>query len=118
MKRPLKPDTLSLDVGHASSAESLHEMLAAVLHFPGYFGKNWVAFWDCVRDPDQSVMPRRLRAGRQNCVENLQGDENHLRRLLVSLFVLVQCLPLPLVGVAPDQPRPFRSGATRAGGPR
>jgi hypothetical protein len=25
-------------------------------------------------------VPGRLRAGRQNCVENLQGDESHLRR--------------------------------------
>jgi hypothetical protein len=27
-----------------------------------------------------------------------------------SLFVLVQCLPLPLIGLAPDQPRPFPIG--------
>lgn len=53
-------DTITLAVGDATSAQSLHEKLAAALGFPDYYGKNWDAFWDCIRDPDQSTMPQRL----------------------------------------------------------
>ena len=30
--------------------------------------------------PVRDTLDIHLRAGRQNCVDNLQGDENHLRR--------------------------------------
>jgi len=45
---------MTINVSHASSSNSLHEILAASFDFPGYYGKNWDAFWDCVRDPNQS----------------------------------------------------------------
>jgi len=53
-------DTITLTVSDAMSARSLHENLAAALGFPEYYGKNWDAFWDCITDPGQSTMPRRL----------------------------------------------------------
>ena len=56
----MSPDTITLAVSDATSAQSLHEKLAAGLGFPDYYGKNWDAFWDCITDPGQSTMPRRL----------------------------------------------------------
>jgi RNAse (barnase) inhibitor barstar len=53
-------DTMTLAVSDATSAQSLHEKLAVALGFPDYYGKNWDAFWDCITDPGQSTMPRRL----------------------------------------------------------
>ena len=80
MERPLRPEVLSLDIAHASSAVSLHEILAAALHFPGYYGKTWDAFWDCIRDPDQSVMPRRLVVRGMNVLEDRLPREAELLR--------------------------------------
>src|SRR5213595_2378454 len=53
-------EKITIDLGFASSKQSLHEMFAAVLGFPGYYGMNWDAFWDCVRDTEQSSLPRHL----------------------------------------------------------
>ena len=53
-------ETIKLDVSHASSTLSLHEMLAAAFQFPSYYGRNWDAFWDCIRDPNQSRMPKHI----------------------------------------------------------
>lgn len=54
------PEIIKLDVSHASSGLSLHEMLAAAFQFPSYYGKNWDAFWDCIGDPEQSRMPKHV----------------------------------------------------------
>ena len=86
MTPPIQPETLSLTVAHASSGDSLHEMLAAVLQFPGYYGKNWDAFRDCIRDPDQSVMPRRLIIKGIDILEDrLPREAKHLRLCLADV---------------------------------
>ena len=59
-KTSMTADTITLAVSDATSAQSPHEKLAAALGFPDYYGKNWDAFWDCIRDPDQATMPQRL----------------------------------------------------------
>lgn len=41
---------LVLDVGTVHSREELHRLLAAVFHFPDYYGNNWDAFDECIRD--------------------------------------------------------------------
>lgn len=51
---------LAIDVGSVAAVGELHALLARVLRFPGYYGHNWDAFWDCVTDPGQSDMPSRL----------------------------------------------------------
>ena len=56
MRNPLDGAPMShqiqLDLGHFSTATSLHEGLAAVLGFPGYYGKNWDAFDECIADQE------------------------------------------------------------------
>lgn len=51
---------LTIDVEHFSSSESLHEGLAPILGFPGWYGKNWHSFNDGVTHPDISTMPSLL----------------------------------------------------------
>ena len=51
---------LELDLSHVVSRGELHALLANELGFPAYYGRNWDAFWDCVRDEQQSKMPSLL----------------------------------------------------------
>lgn len=51
----------SIDVSGIYDDETLHEYLWKTLGFPGYYGCNWDAFWDCIRSDEQSEMPTRLR---------------------------------------------------------
>jgi ribonuclease inhibitor len=53
-------DEVQIDVSGIASPEELQALLARELGFPGYYGKNWDAFWDCIRDPEQSQMPNHL----------------------------------------------------------
>ena len=79
-------EKITIDVGFASSKQSLHEMFAAVLGFPGYYGMNWDAFWDCVRDSEQSSMPRHLvLKGMSHLEQNLPDDARKLRDIVRDL---------------------------------
>jgi ribonuclease inhibitor len=79
-------EEITIDVGFASSRQSLHETLAAVLGFPGYYGMNWDAFWDCVRDFEQSAMPRHLILnGMSHLDERLPDDARKLRGIISDL---------------------------------
>jgi RNAse (barnase) inhibitor barstar len=40
--------------------ETFHEYLSKKLNFPGYYGFNLNAFWDCITDEGQSSMPKKL----------------------------------------------------------
>ena len=51
---------LVVDVTSVSTARELHAVLARHLAFPGYYGHNWDAFWDCINDAGQSSMPNTL----------------------------------------------------------
>ena len=52
---------LDLDVSDIARSEDLHVLLESLLGFPGNYGRNWDAFWDCISDPEQSTMPDVLR---------------------------------------------------------
>jgi len=41
---------VTIDVGSVESREELHRLLAKALGFPDYYGKNWDAFDECIRD--------------------------------------------------------------------
>jgi len=41
---------LNIDVAAVQSREALHQLLAASFHFPDYYGRNWDAFDECIRD--------------------------------------------------------------------
>lgn len=40
----------SIDVGTVTSREELHALLAESFGFPDYYGMNWDAFDECIRD--------------------------------------------------------------------
>jgi RNAse (barnase) inhibitor barstar len=41
---------LDIDVSLVATARQLHELLAQRLGFPDYYGHNWDAFDECIRD--------------------------------------------------------------------
>jgi len=56
------------------------------LRFPGYYGRNWDAFWDCITDPDQSTMPDVLRVnGWERLAKRLPRDAALMRECLADL---------------------------------
>ena len=55
-----RPDQLTLDVSGIYDEETLHEYFFTTLGFPGYYGFNFDAFWDCITTDEQSSMPVHL----------------------------------------------------------
>lgn len=43
-------DNLRIDVGGIDSREQLHALLSEAFGFPDYYGMNWDAFDECIRD--------------------------------------------------------------------
>lgn len=37
-----------IDLSRVNDANSLHDVLAQALHLPGWYGRNWDAFWDAI----------------------------------------------------------------------
>jgi ribonuclease inhibitor len=77
---------VELELAGVTTSDELHQLLAAKLGFPSYYGNNWDAFWDCVRDPEQSSMPSVLRIRGWNALRfRLPRDARVLRELLGDL---------------------------------
>lgn len=53
-------EELLLDMSGIMDEETFHEYVSKKLDFPGYYGYNLNAFWDCITDEDQSSMPQKL----------------------------------------------------------
>ena len=53
-------EELLLDMSGIMDEETFHEYVSKKLDFPGYYGYNLNAFWDCITDEDQSSMPKKL----------------------------------------------------------
>lgn len=52
-------DVVEIELGDIESIVQLHERLMNQLQFPGWYGKNWDAFWDAIVALVE--MPRALR---------------------------------------------------------
>jgi ribonuclease inhibitor len=77
---------LEIDVTRVDTQAQLHELLAEKLGFPDYYGGNWDAFNDCVRDIEGPLVVRvkgfarlRFRLPRDakiwtNCARDLEPD--------------------------------------------
>lgn len=82
----MNSEKIRINLGFATSKQSLHELLAAVLGFPDYYGMNWDAFWDCIRDPEQSNMPNQLElSGISRLEMTLPQDAQQLRQIIKDL---------------------------------
>lgn len=107
-------DELHLDMSGVVDERTFHEYVSETLGFPGYYGRNLDALWDCITDDAQSSMPERL------VVEGLA----HLERRLPGLHDnLVDCLR-EYAREFPDREVVFRrhslseGGIDQDGGPR
>jgi len=67
-----REEKLVLDLSGILDEETLHEYLSKKLNFPGYYGYNFDAFWDCITDEEQPSMPKVLR------IEGLAALEKYL----------------------------------------
>ncbi len=82
----MSADELVLDLARERSKQALHRLLAQGLGFPDYYGMNWDAFWDCVRDDDQSRLPRHLvLAGMASLEQSLPHEARTLQQVLREL---------------------------------
>jgi len=76
---------LLLDLSGIIDAETLHEYLSKKLNFPGYYGFNFDAFWDCIRDDEQSSMPSLLRLeGLAELSKNLPDEYEKFMRCMTD----------------------------------
>jgi ribonuclease inhibitor len=51
---------LLIDMSGIMDEETFHEYVSKKFNFPGYYGYNLNALWDCITDDDQSSMPKLL----------------------------------------------------------
>ena len=46
------PNSLIVDVSSVNTPQQLHDLLFEAFQFPHYYGGNWDAFDDCIRDAE------------------------------------------------------------------
>jgi ribonuclease inhibitor len=82
---PLRPDSLTLDLTGIYDEETLHEYLSKMLSFPEYYGRNFDACWDCIRDEEQSIMPKALKViGLSDLASHLPQEAKLLKQSLLD----------------------------------
>jgi ribonuclease inhibitor len=73
-------DELEIDVSSVLTRAELHELLAQAFGFPDYYGKNWDAFDECIREVG---IPGRVRiVGMQPLRERLPREATLLMACL------------------------------------
>lgn len=77
-------DTLSVDVGSVISPQDLHRGLAELFHFPDYYGQNWDAFDECIRDVE--LPPHVEIVGLQALRERLPKEAESLERCVADFI--------------------------------
>ncbi|WP_225312987.1 barstar family protein [Vibrio fortis] len=53
-------EELLIDMSGIMDEETFYEYVSKKLNFPGLYGYNLDAFWDCITDENQSSMPQKL----------------------------------------------------------
>ncbi len=70
-----------IDVGDVATAGELHHILMTALGFPGFYGRNWNAFWDAITALVE--MPEVLRLERwQELTVALPDEARWMKRCL------------------------------------
>jgi RNAse (barnase) inhibitor barstar len=88
--------SLVIDVSSVQTRDELHELLADQLGFPDYYGKNWDAFDECIRDfpPSrilqivgflslENALPREA-AMLRNCLEVFEAELPDSRKVVIK----------------------------------
>ena len=47
---PMTKEPFVLDLADCKEANDLHRRIRITFGFPGYYGENWDAMWDCLTD--------------------------------------------------------------------
>jgi RNAse (barnase) inhibitor barstar len=76
-----RKECVAIDLSSVLSTEELHALLLDALGFPGWYGRNWHAFWDAITGLVE--MPQRL---------NLVGWDSFRQRFPRDAEVMRQCL--------------------------
>ena len=97
---------LLIDMSGITNEKAFQAYVSKKLKFPGYYGHNLDAFWDCIMDEEQSSMPQRLR------VEGLAALKSNLPKLHNGF---VQCLK-DYVKECPDREVVFRHDSPSSAG--
>lgn len=81
-----RPDLIVLDLTSAETSEGLQVLLRDALGFPGWYGRNWNAFWDAITALVE--MPQRLQlVGWKAFAERLPTDASIMKQCLDELSV-------------------------------
>ena len=72
--------SLEIDVAEVATWEALHEKLADAFQFPRYYGRNWNAFDECIRDV---TLPAKV---------TIRGLEKLRAKLPFEAELLSQCI--------------------------
>ncbi|WP_077755734.1 barstar family protein [Shewanella psychrophila] len=70
-------EELLIDMSGIMDEETFHEYVAKKLNFPGYYGFNLDAFWDCITDDDQLAMPRKLKVEGMAALKSFLPEVHH-----------------------------------------
>lgn len=71
----------AIDLRHVKTAHQLHELLKTSLQLPAYYGMNWDAFKDAIRD--ENALPHSLILRSWASLQaHLPHDASMLRKLL------------------------------------
>lgn len=75
---------VEIDLRNARTPDQLHQLLEASLGFPGWYGRNWDAFWDSITALVE--MPAILRlTGWEEFASRLPHDAQLMKRCLDDL---------------------------------
>jgi ribonuclease inhibitor len=77
---------VDLDLSCVATSEELQVLLREALGFPGWYGRNWNAFWDAITALVE--MPQRLQfIGWRAFVERLPEDARIMKQCLDEMSV-------------------------------
>lgn len=81
-----RQDLVVLDLSSVETSEGLQVLLRDALGFPGWYGRNWSAFWDAITALVE--MPQRLQLVSWNAfAERLPTDASIMKQCLDEMSV-------------------------------
>ena len=78
------PKKVVLDLNGCKYLDELHKRLSITFDFPAWYGENWSAFWDLLREPDDytiveikgfTKLPKDLKTSGEKMIEIMQRNK-------------------------------------------